>query len=144
MKSSKQKSLIFTTFEYGFAIFAFSLFAYNSYLTLTDYLEEKAGLNQYLTTESNLALPAITVCPKNLYKEADENATVMLKNISRYVYDLDDIFGSLFMLLKDDWIIKEVFGTNMGKCYTLHRKEPINEYSQVWIDFKPNNTYKVR
>lgn len=143
MKRSGRELLLFKIFENGFAIFASVLFAWNSYLAFNDYLQENTSLNGHLSPETELALPAMTICPKDLYKEIDIDATKMLMNISSYTYNLDDIFGSWFFKTRSKWNISEVFSTGMGRCFSLKLREKITDSSKTFIDFKPNKTFKV-
>lgn len=131
----------------------YGLFAYFAIHIFSAYQAELTGLNQFLSPVSELPLPTITVCPKELFKNITSETTpeMVLQNIDEHVFSWEDLFDETFASpyltkLFDSWHPhREIFSKSLGLCYSLRAKKDINpqNYYNFFIYLPIGKKYQV-
>lgn len=110
---------------------AYLMFGYFSLHVFREYQKERTGINQWLEPVQELALPTITVCSQEVFKNISKDTTteMVLQNLSEYVFAWEDLFDGFFTVLASQlWYPhREIFSNTLGLCYALNAKTKANQ-----------------
>ena len=100
---------------------AYGFFVVLSWNSVLEFQEGKTGINQILIHVPELPLPAITVCPKSVFKNVDNetNKEDILQNLSNHTYKWEEVFHPRFLAKIDLWNPHEIFNQRLGVCFSM-------------------------
>ena len=116
-----------------FVLGSYGLFTYFSIDAIVEFAEGNIGVSQISTPVTELALPTITVCSKEIFKNVDSETSPddILKNLSNYVFTWNDFFHHKFLENLQDWDSHEIFNPRLGVCFSLKFKHTWNSGTEI-------------
>ena len=128
----------------------YGCFIYFSIQSFLEFAEGKIGVNQFSTPVTELALPAITVCFKDVFKNVDNDIQPenIFKNLSNHILTWKDLFPPKFKEDFEDWSSQEIFSQILGACFSLKFNKNLNsttnqKYSDRSIYLLKGKRYQV-
>ena len=125
---------------------AYGLFAYFSLHTFFDYQKELTGFNQEVVATRELAMPFVTVCSQNIFKNVSKetNTETVVQNLNDHVYARGDLFDEDMFSIWWGWSIShEIFSRVLGLCYTLKTTTNSTTDNDFYIYLHVNKRYQV-
>ena len=145
-----------------FILVAYGLFAFFSINTFFEYKKEITGFSQMLVDNTEMAMPTVTVCSQNMFKNfsKETNPEIVVQDLNDYVYGWGDLFIESMMPLGYWNNIHEIFSHTLGLCYSLSSNKnitgrnyyyfyiylPVGKRYQVWFlyTYLPISTYYLQ
>ena len=125
---------------------AYGFFVVLSWNSIVEFLEGKTGINQNLIHVPELPLPAITVCPKSVFKNIDNetNKEDILQNLSNHTYTWEEVFHPRFLAKIDLWNPHEIFNQRLGVCFSMaFSKNVTSTMNKDFLNFRKGLKYQA-
>ena len=125
---------------------AYGFFVVLSWNSILEFQEGKTGINQNLIHVPELPLPAITVCPKSVFKNVDNetNKEDILQNLSNHTYTWEEVFHPRFLAKIDLWNPHEIFNQRLGVCFSMaFSKNVTSTMNKEFLNFRKGLKYQA-
>ena len=124
---------------------AYGFFVVLSWNSVLEFQEGKTGINQILIHVPELPLPAITVCPKSVFKNVDNetNKEDILQNLSNHTYSWEEVFHPRFLAKIDLWNPHEIFNQRLGVCFSMTFSKNVTTMNTKFLNFHKGLKYQA-
>ena len=124
---------------------AYGFFIVLSWNSLLEFQEGKTGINQILVHVPELPLPAITVCPKSVSKNVDNetNKEDILQNLSNHTFSWEEVFHPRFLAKIDLWNPHEIFNQRLGVCFSMTFRKNVTAMDKEYLNFHKGLKYQA-
>ena len=109
---------------YAIVVGSVGFFVYTVTDVIIEFYQEKTGFNIVEHSETELELPAATVCVTDVFRNVNKsNAREILSNLTAFTFHADHIFYKGYDALKDWYTVQETFNYQNGHCFTVTTRE---------------------
>ena len=124
---------------------AYGFFIVLSWNSILEFQEGKTGINQNLIHVQELPLPAITVCPKSVFKNIDNgtNREDILQNLSNHTFTWEEVFHPRFLAKIDLWNPHEIFNQRLGVCFSMRFSKNVTPMTTKFLNFHKGLKYQA-
>jgi hypothetical protein len=150
MKTSSSWVLLrqFINFTYWCILLICALaFLHQAYDIMAKFEKQSTIVSMNLYHLENNYLPAITICPFNVFKDV-ELYHEKGQNLENHVMNLSEILTHNFIEEKvktGEILVHETFAPRMGRCFTLNFSKPVNgDIIEIPISLRNDSNYQVQ